>query len=165
MSLGVDIEHIKIEAKRKKKARTNYVKSLKNKKEPEIDAVFIEKHNEVFNEIDCLSCGNCCRNVGPLFTDKDINRISKYMKIKPGEFTEKHLRIDEDGDFVLQTLPCVFLGEDNYCSIYEVRPKACREYPHTNMKGQKKLMKLHLKNDELCPAVNEIFNRIIDKKM
>ena len=163
--MGVDFDHIKTEAKRKKKARVNFVKSFKNKKEHEIDHLFSTKHDEVFKEINCLSCGNCCRNVGPLFTDKDINRISKYMKIKPGFFTEKYLRTDEDGDFVLQNLPCDFLGEDNYCSIYEIRPKACREYPHTNMKGQKKLLKLHLKNDELCPAVNEIFNRIMDKKM
>ena len=158
-----DFRQLKIEAKRKRKSRVNFLNSFKNKKQKEIDHLFNAKHDEVFKEINCLSCSNCCKNVGPLFTDKDINRISKHIKLKPGDFTEKYLKIDEDGDYILQSLPCVFLGDDNYCSIYEIRPKACREYPHTNMIGQKKLLKLHLKNHDLCPAVNEIFNRIMDK--
>ncbi len=163
--MKIDLEEIKEEAKRKRKERIKFIKSNKNKKEIQLDNLFKEKHDEVFEEIDCLSCSNCCKNVGPLFTDKDINRISKYNKMKPGVFTEKYLNMDEEGDFVLKSLPCIFLGNENYCSIYEIRPKACKEYPHTNMKGQSKLMKLHIKNDELCPAVNEIFNRIMCKKV
>ena len=162
--MKIDIEQTKLEAKRKKKSRVNFIKSLKNKKEHEIDLLFQRADHDVFEEINCLSCANCCKTVGPLFTDKDIERISKSMKLKPGLFTEKFLRLDEDGDYVLKSLPCIFLGEDNYCSIYEIRPKACKEYPHTGMKGQKKLLKLHLKNHQLCPAVNEVFNRLIDKK-
>ena len=160
-----NLEDIKHEAKIKRKKRAHFLKGYKNKKEILLDQLFTEKHNEVFEEVNCLNCANCCKNVGPLFTNKDIERVSKELKLKPGVFTETYLRMDEEGDFVLKSLPCVFLGNDNYCSIYEIRPKACKEYPHTNMKGQRKLMKLHFKNDELCPAVNEIFNRIMDKKL
>ena len=162
--MKIDLEEVKQEAKRKRKARIKFIERSKNKKEIQLDHLFKVKHDEVFKEINCLSCSNCCKNVGPLFTDKDIERISKHNKMKPGVFTEKYLKMDEEGDFVLKSLPCSFLGKDNYCSIYEIRPKACKEYPHTNMKGQRKLMKLHVKNDELCPAVNEIFNRIMYKK-
>jgi Fe-S-cluster containining protein len=70
------------------------------------------------------------------------------------------LRIDEDRDYVLQSVPCTFLGADNYCSIYQVRPKACREFPHTDRIKQHQLLKLTEKNIEVCPAVFEIVEKL-----
>ena len=37
-----------------------------------------------------------------------------------------------------------------------------QEYPHTGMKGQK-IVETAFENHQLCPAVNEVFNRLIDK--
>jgi len=107
-----------------------------------------------------MKCANCCKTTGPLFTDKDISRISKHLRIKPSKFTEKYLRIDEDRDYVLKTVPCAFLGEDNYCTIYNVRPKACREYPHTDRIKQHQLLELTEKNVEICPAVFSIIEKL-----
>ena len=69
---------------------------------------------------------------------------------------DKGKYLDEDGDLVLQALPCVFLGHDNCCSIYNVRPKACREYPHTDRKKFHQLSNLTLKNVSICPAAFNI---------
>jgi len=80
--------------------------------------------------------------------------------MRPAAFTEKYLRTDEDGDQVLQLLPCPFLGTDNYCGIYEVRPKACREYPHTDRRNMHEILDLTLKNTAVCPAVFEILERM-----
>ncbi|MFT6686082.1 MAG: Fe-S-cluster containining protein [Bacteroidia bacterium] len=117
-------------------------------------------HEEVFACTDCLKCANCCKTTGPLFTQKDIERIAKHLKLKPGQFVEKYLRIDEDKDYVLQQVPCPFLAEDNYCGIYEVRPKACREYPHTDRNKMHQILNLTAKNVEICPAVYEIVERL-----
>jgi len=57
---------------------------------------------------------------------------------------------------VLKTAPCTFLDQDNSCSIYDVRPKACSEYPHTNRKKFIKITDLTLQNTEVCPAVFNI---------
>ena len=73
------------------------------------------------------------------------------------------MRIDEEMDYVLQTVPCAFLGEDNFCSIYEIRPKACREYPHTNRIKQYQILKLTEKNVEVCPAVYDIVEKLKKK--
>ena len=140
----------------KRKENKQFFKSLKKLKPKFLDKLIHPLHDEVFDCTDCLKCANCCTTTGPLFTDKDINRISKHFRIKPSEFTEKYLRIDEDMDYVLQSVPCTFLGEDNYCSIYDVRPKACREFPHTDRIKQSQLLKLTKKNIEVCPAVFEI---------
>jgi Fe-S-cluster containining protein len=117
-------------------------------------------HEEVFACTDCLECANCCSTTGPLFTDKDIGRIAKHLRIKPSEFTERYLRIDEDKDYVLQQVPCAFLGEDNRCSIYDVRPKACREFPHTDRIKQHQILNLTQKNVAVCPAVYEIVEKL-----
>ena len=110
-----------------------------------------------------MECGNCSKTTGPLFTDKDILRISKYLKIKPSEFTLKYLRLDEDSDYVLKSVPCFFLEKDNFCSIYEVRPKACREFPHTSRRRQHQLLDITLKNIEVCPAVFDIVEKMKNK--
>jgi len=116
----------------------------------------LELHEDEFSRTDCLNCANCCKTTGPLFTQKDIERIAKHFKMKPGEFIDTYLRMDEDNDFVLQQVPCPFLGTDNYCSIYEKRPKACREYPHTDRKDFHKISNITIKNTAVCPAAYNI---------
>lgn len=131
---------------------------LKLKKKPpkHLDALMMELHEDEFSRTDCLTCANCCKTTGPLFTDKDVERISKYLRQKPQQFITNYLRIDEENDLVLQKVPCAFLGHDNYCSIYDVRPKACREFPHTDRKKFQQITHLTLKNVEICPAAFNI---------
>ena len=100
------------------------------------------------------------QNNRPKFTQKDVERIAAHFKLRPAEFVTKYLRVDEDGDTVLQQLPCPFLGDQNYCSIYDVRPKACRQYPHTDHPRQFKILPLTLKNTEVCPAVFNIVEQL-----
>lgn len=147
-------------ARSRKKEIGKICNMLNTKKPGVVDALFHDAHEKAFQEIDCLACANCCKTTGPLFTSKDVERISAYLKIKPGEFTEKYLRIDEEQDYVLKQVPCTFLLEDNRCSIYEVRPKACREYPHTDRRDMQGIMDLTYKNAFVCPAVARVFEWI-----
>ncbi len=149
-------------SKRKKK-RNDPFDVLKEARPNELDAAFAEADEEVFSVFDCLTCANCCKTTGPLFTDNDINRIAKHLRLRPGEFTEKYLRVDEDDDYVLNALPCRFLKPDNRCSIYDVRPKACREYPHTHQKRQHSILHLTKKNIAICPAAERIVARVMAK--
>ncbi len=80
--------------------------------------------------------------------------------MKDAAFVDEYVRVDEDGDQVFKSMPCPFLGADNYCSVYEHRPKACREYPHTDRVKQHQLLKLHLKNAEICPAVELVLEDV-----
>jgi Fe-S-cluster containining protein len=119
------------------------------------------EHQEAFSKISCLECANCCKTTGPLFTSGDIGRISKHLKLSDRQFSEKYLKRDEDDDLVLKTLPCPFLAENNECTIYDHRPRACREYPHTDAFNQNKIFQLTLKNAEICPAVFRILQAIM----
>ena len=156
----MDLAQYTEQVKLKRKENTQFFKQLKKVKPKDLDKLIHPLHEELFSCTDCLKCANCCTTTGPLFTDKDISRISMHLRIKPSEFTEKYLRIDEDMDYVLKSVPCTFLGADNYCSIYEVRPKACREFPHTDRIKQSQLLKLTEKNIEVCPAVFEIVEKL-----
>ena len=121
----------------------------------------VPDHNEeAFEKIDCLTCANCCKTTSPILYQNDIERLSKSLRMKPGDFIEQYLRVDEDHDYVLKSSPCPFLGSDNYCSVYENRPRACREYPHTHRKKMVQIMDLTFKNTFVCPAVFEIVERL-----
>ncbi|MCI0750687.1 MAG: YkgJ family cysteine cluster protein [Flammeovirgaceae bacterium] len=133
---------------------------LKKKDARKVDEVFHQMHDAVFEETDCLTCANCCKTTSPIFYQTDIERVAKFLRMKPGDFVEKYLKIDEDKDYVLKSSPCPFLDQDNYCTVYEDRPKACREYPHTHRKKMVQIMDLTYKNTLVCPAVLEIVERL-----
>ena len=125
-----------------------------------VDNAFHRVHEEVFEEVDCLKCANCCKTTSPIFYQTDIERLAKGLRMRPGDFLETYLRVDEDGDYVLKSSPCPFLDDGNYCRVYEHRPRACREYPHTDRKKMVQITDLTLKNTMICPAVFEMVERL-----
>ena len=131
------------------------------KKLKKMDCEIHELHNIYTNKIDCLKCANCCRSLGPLITDADIKRMGRALRLSPSEVIDTYLRIDEDGDYVFKDMPCPFLLDDNYCIIYENRPKACKEYPHTNRKKFYQVYKLSIKNAYTCPIAYEVLSGIL----
>ncbi len=133
---------------------------LKRTKPKDLDKHAHQFHDEAFEHIDCLKCANCCKTTSPIFYQKDIERAAQHVRMKPGDFLQKYLYMDEDGDFVLHSAPCPFLDSENYCMIYESRPTACREYPHTNRKKVFQVIDITEKNALICPAVFEITERL-----
>jgi len=119
-------------------------------------------HEEAFEKIDCLQCAACCKHYSPRFKTPDIKRISKHLKMKESAFIETYLRLDEEGDYVAKQAPCPFLGADNYCSIYEVRPSDCERFPYTNEDVILKRPNLTLKNSTFCPAVYYVLEKLME---
>jgi uncharacterized protein len=156
----VNLEQFKLQSRNKEQENKKFLLSLKKKDARRVDNAFHTLHDEVFEEVDCLTCANCCKTTSPIFYQNDIERVAKALRLKPGDFVEKYLRIDEDNDYVLKTSPCPFLDGENYCMVYEDRPKACREYPHTNRKKMVQITELTFKNTAVCPAVFEIVERL-----
>jgi len=156
----VKTDQFTLQSKNKEQENKKFLAALKKKDARRVDDAFHSVHDEVFEEINCLECANCCKTTSPIFYQNDIERIAKGLRMKPGEFIERYLRIDEDRDYVLKSSPCPFLGSDNYCSVYEDRPRACREYPHTDRKKMVQITDLTLKNTLVCPAVFEMVERL-----
>lgn len=121
-------------------------------------------HEEAFEKVDCLSCAACCKNYSPRFKTPDIKRISKHLRMRESEFIDKYLNLDSDGDYVVKSSPCAFLGADNYCSIYEVRPSDCSRFPYTDEDVLLKRQQITLKNATFCPAVYYVLETLIQAK-
>lgn len=148
-------------AKEKHQETKKYFEKLKKRTPNNLDLIVHELHDREFEKTDCLTCGNCCKTTSPIFTEKDIQRISKHLRMKEAAFISQYLNRDEDDFYVLKTAPCSFLDlNDNMCTIYDVRPKACNEYPHTNRRKFIQLTNLTLKNTEICPAVYNIVEEL-----
>lgn len=154
--MEINLTQIAKLGKEKKAENQRFFSQLKKKTPKNLDYIVQNIHDEAFEQIDCLQCANCCKTVGPLLTNNDIERISKHLRLKPSDFITKYLQIDEDKDYVFQSMPCPFLGADNYCLIYDVRPKACREYPHTDRKKIYQIDKITIKNTEFCPIAYKV---------
>ncbi len=119
-------------------------------------------HEEAFQQIDCLKCANCCRNYSPRFKTPDIKRIAKHLRMKESDFIEAYLRLDEEGDYVVRSTPCPFLGADNFCSIYAERPSDCVRFPYTDEDVFIKRKQITLKNSSFCPIVYYVLERLIE---
>ena len=88
---------------------------------------------EVQQHTDCTTCANCCRYSVVSVDKGEIESIARHL----GTTTEAVRRLYTEADPgapALRTLRssaagCIFL-DGNLCSIYEARPKACRDFPH-----------------------------------
>ena len=120
-------------------------------------------HEQAFEKVDCLTCANCCKNFSPRFKTPDLKRISKLLGLKESVFIETYLMVDGDGDYVLRSKPCPFLGDDNFCSIYDDRPSDCKRFPYTDEDVFFKRQPLTLKNTSFCPAAYLVIEGLMEK--
>lgn len=135
-------------------------KRLKRMNADKVDTLFRDANDEEFEQFDCLSCANCCKSISPMISHRDVDRMAKAVGVKPSAFVDQYLTIDSDGDYVFRAAPCPFLMPDNKCMIYDHRPKACREYPHTDRKRMHQIFGITLKNIHVCPIVYGVVERI-----
>ena len=73
---------------------------------------------------ECEKCGYCCTATNVHLFKQDIERIQNKGHRDFYEPSQSGYRIKGS-----KTKKCIFLGEDNRCKIYEIRPFVCREYP------------------------------------
>jgi len=114
--------------------------------------------SEVQRHVDCTACANCCRHSVVSVTHSEVDRIASYLAAAPE--TVVRLYTDPDaGAPALRILKnsgnaCVFL-DGNLCTIYEARPKACRDFPHVAI-GSHSLGSRAASHDHwaaLCPII------------
>ncbi len=149
-------------AVRQKDYRNFLEKAAKPAMRNQVLARLPELHEEAFRQIDCLKCANCCKHYSPRFKTPDIKRIARHLRVKESELIERYLRLDEDGDYVVKSTPCPFLGADNYCSIYEVRPSDCERFPYTDEDVLVRRPVLTQKNSTFCPIVYWVLERLME---
>ena len=149
-------------AKTSFKSNQQQLKKWNKSKPKDLDQRFHTAHQKEFAKRDCLQCANCCKTTSPIFRQPDIRRMAKTLRMKESQLAAQYLKRDEDDDYVLQSSPCFNLLPDNTCAVYEDRPLACREYPHTDRKNMYQIMDLTSQNTLICPAVASIVDKIVN---
>jgi len=147
-------------AKENQKSYKQLLLKMQTKKGKETLRQLPDLHDEAFSKIDCLQCAGCCKTISPRFKTPDIKRVSKHLGLRESVFIDTYLRLDEDGDYVVKRSPCAFLGADNYCSIYDIRPNDCRNYPYTDSEEFFKRPNTTMLNSVICPAVYYVLERL-----
>jgi Fe-S-cluster containining protein len=145
-----------------RKAFRRFLNKTEKTPPPAIDKITPVVAHEVWQEVDCLSCANCCKKMTPTFTPADLKRISKHFNQTPEEFKKQWLRKDRNNDLINKTEPCQFLNlADNKCSIYEIRPADCAGFPHLSKRKWTDYAYIHKQNIDYCPATYKMVEKII----
>ena len=156
----MDLKKFRSTAARKKVALSAFLDKLDILVPHDMPELVQRVDATVWRDIDCMQCANCCKTMTPTFTTKDVKRIATHLDMTPKEFTAKWLIKEEDGtDMVNKTQPCQFLV-DNMCSIYEVRPADCAEFPHHNKKPFDAYNDTFKNNLIHCPATLTLVDRL-----
>lgn len=146
-------------AQRKKLA--DFLKKLDDIVPDDMPKLVAEEDKKVWKETECLSCANCCKKMTPTFTKKDMVRIAAHLEMSVNAFKKEWLYQEEGtGDWMNRSTPCQFLGKDNKCSIYEVRPSDCAEFPHHNKQPFDSYNDTFTQNLSYCPATYNLVERL-----
>ncbi len=129
-----------------------------------LDKITSSLETEVWAEVECLSCANCCKTMTPTFNNSDLKRISAHFGQTVDEFKAKWLYKQRGtGDWMNKKQPCQFLNlKDNKCSIYAIRPDDCAGFPHFSKK-MKDYAHVHKQNVEYCPATFRLVEKMMER--
>lgn len=159
--LAVNLNSFKERVRRNRRSFRLFLSRLQKQSPRGLDKIAETVNKEVWREVDCLTCANCCKTMSPTYNRKDIQRISAHLSMKPSELKEKWLVQDIDGDWLNKSEPCQFLDlKTNMCSIYEVRPDDCAGFPHITKKKMVDYMHVHKQNVEYCPATYKMVEKM-----
>jgi uncharacterized protein len=132
---------------------------LSNKK---LDKLVADISRRVWATIDCTACANCCKTLHPAFSDQDQRIIAEKLGLSVEQFRQNYLELTtDDGESVWQIRrsPCPFL-ENNKCTIYEDRPKNCREYPYLyDPEFSSRTLEM-IERTYTCPIVFEVIEEL-----
>jgi uncharacterized protein len=159
------LSSLKKKYQKNKKPFKKFIKNLETSDVSDVMGIAKAVEKEVWQEVNCLSCANCCKKMTPTLTKTDKHRIADHLNITVKEFKTKYLLYDKDDkDWRMQQQPCVFLNlETNMCNIYEFRPDDCRGFPHLVKEPMESYAYIHKQNIKYCPATYLWVEKMMDQ--
>jgi Fe-S-cluster containining protein len=142
----------------------NFLSRLEKQPPRGLDIMTADADKQVWKELNCLDCANCCKTMSPTYTKKDVQRIASHLGMTEKAFREKWLYKDKTGDWMNKKQPCQFLDlSTNMCNIYSVRPSDCAGFPHHTKKKMVDYMHMYKQNIEYCPATYRVVEKIMER--
>ena len=161
----LNLRAFKKKSSQNQKSFRHFLTRTENTPPRNLDQLVEEIDKEVWAEINCLSCSNCCRVMSPTYKFKDINRIASHLSMSIDAFKAKWLYYDKkEKDWMNVSKPCQFLDrKTNMCNVYEVRPSDCAGFPHLTKKKMPDFMHVHRQNIEYCPATYKMVEKMKER--
>lgn len=159
----MDLQKFGKKARKKKEEFTKFLQKLDEIVPEDMPELVAKADAKVWEKVDCMACANCCKTMTPTYTPNDIKRIVNHLGMTAASFKTQWLEQDKDnGDWMNKKQPCQFLV-DNKCSIYDVRPADCAEFPHHNKKPFDEYNDTFIQNVHRCPATFLLVKRLKKK--
>lgn len=146
MQLEINLNNIQRIAEEKEQENLSFHLFLKEQDGEKVDTLVQRLKEEITPQIDCLDCGNCCRNLRPIAKNEVLRQFVDEADIEKVKY--------------VMSFPCSHL-DGNKCKIYTERPEECRSYPYLDMDGFVSRALGMIQNYKICPIV---FNVIEDLK-
>jgi uncharacterized protein len=128
-----DLVQIRLEGEKKRPENERFRKFIKSRDSRDhSDRVLRRIAEGIEEQIDCTQCANCCRVATVTMTERDTERLARYLRLKPSRFVADYtMESDEEGRILRrdEATGCVFLS-GNDCTVYDARPDTCRRFPH-----------------------------------
>ena len=139
----------------------SYLKAHPTLSDSKLDRVVEEETERVWAQIDCTKCANCCKTLQIAVDAADITRLARRLGVKRNDFVKQYVLTDEsDHTQYFASTPCQFLGEDNRCTVYEDRPKACQDYPYLRKARFRSRTISMISNCSTCPIVFNVWQAL-----
>jgi len=155
---------VKVKAQRLEEQNYKFRTFLKNRADDdELDAQFLELHNELFAGYDCCKCANCCKAYRIILDNDDVKRIAAFLEMTESDFAAEYLidaETDDEKPCKFKAKPCSFLNSDGRCRIQSCKPGVCTGFPYTDQPDRLSSMYGVIEHAEVCPVLFEIIERL-----
>ena len=166
----LDIRKYRQRAYRKKKVLAAFLRKLEKKRPPEARKAMKEAEKKAWEQVSCISCGNCCMTMTPTWKKAEVKRLASHLGMTYGEFYDKWLYTEEEtGDIMNRSTPCQFFDrKKGLCKVYELRPHDCAHFPHLYRKDFYDQAEVYEQNLHRCPAtlvaIEHLYNAVEKKR-
>ena len=124
-----------------------------------IDEVVHKLNDSITPQIDCTKCGNCCKSLMINVTPAEAASLALKLATPLEEIKERYLEVSEQGQMLINTIPCHFLNETK-CTIYENRFSDCREFPHLHKDKFTSRLFSTLMHYSICPIIFNVVENL-----
>ena len=125
-----DLVQIRLLGEKKRPENERFRRHLKS--HDHSDRILRRIAEGIEEQIDCTVCANCCRVATVKLSERDVERLTRHLRIPPGRFLAEYATESEEEGVILKRSEeqgCVFL-DGTTCTVYEARPDICQRFPH-----------------------------------
>ncbi|MFC1677761.1 YkgJ family cysteine cluster protein [Planctomycetota bacterium] len=157
-----DLEKLAREKEEENWGFRKFLKFYDELSDKELDQFVSRIAGKYESEIECISCGRCCKKLKPTFSQQDQQRLADRLMMTVEQLRPRHLEYDESDNkpgWQMKGTPCPF-QKDNKCTVYEDRPQDCQGYPYLHEPGFSGRTMGMIERTFTCPIVFNVMEEL-----